>query len=113
MSYDGIRRTRGWLPAQRAGGARPPGRSSTGGDRLKALASNGNHRTERVFLVGVELKSRTSWDVTDSLDELVQLAETAGGEVLGNGVQKLEAPLAATFIGPGKAQEFANRQAAE
>jgi len=53
------------------------------------------------------LKSRTAWEVRDSLDELAELAATAGAEVIGDGTQKLEAPVAATFIGCGKADEFA------
>jgi GTP-binding protein HflX len=75
---------------------------------LKALIETRNTRTERVFLVGVELKSRNGgWETRDSLAELSELATTAGGEVVGDGVQKLEAPNAATFIGKGKADEFA------
>jgi GTP-binding protein HflX len=78
---------------------------------LKALISTRNHRTERVFLVGVELKSRngnsTSWESSDSLGELSELATTAGGIVIGDGVQKMAAPCATTFIGTGKADEFA------
>ena len=75
---------------------------------MKALYSTAqNQRTERVFLVGVELKSRTTFDVRDSLDELAELARTAGGDVVGEGVQKLEKPTAASYIGPGKAEEFA------
>src|SRR5207253_7229771 len=35
------------------------------------------------------------------------LAATAGGLVVGDGIQKLETPHAATFIGKGKADEFA------
>lgn len=60
-----------------------------------------------MFLVGLELKSRTSWEVKDSMDELAELTASAGGEVIGNGTQRLECPVAATFIGPGKADEFA------
>ena len=37
---------------------------------MKALVSTATKKTERVFLVGVELKSRPAWDVRDSLDEL-------------------------------------------
>jgi GTP-binding protein HflX len=74
---------------------------------LKALISTATKRTERVFLVGVELKSRTALDTRDSLDELSELAATAGGEVVGDGTQKLDAPVAGTFIGSGKAGEFA------
>jgi hypothetical protein len=64
-------------------------------------------RTERVFLIGLELKSGSSWQTRDSLDELAELAATAGGSVVGEGTQKLEAPVAGTFIGSGKAAEFA------
>jgi GTPase len=74
---------------------------------LKSLIDTATRKTERVFLVGVELKDRTRFDVQDSLAELDELAKTAGGEVVGNGVQKLEKPTAATFIGPGKAEQFA------
>lgn len=54
----------------------------------------------------MELKARTAFEVRDSLDELTQLATTAGAEVIGDGVQKLDAPMAATYIGSGKASEF-------
>jgi GTP-binding protein HflX len=74
---------------------------------LKALIETRNRRTERVFLVGVELKTRQSRDVDDSLTELAELATTAGGEVVGDGIQKLATPCAATYIGKGKAEEFA------
>ncbi|EEF58142.1 GTP-binding proten HflX [Pedosphaera parvula Ellin514] len=60
-----------------------------------------------MFLVGVELKSRNAWEIRESLDELTELAATAGADVIGDGTQKMEAPMAATFIGSGKAQEFA------
>lgn len=74
---------------------------------MKALVTNGNRRSERVFLVGVEWKSKSVWETQDSLDELGELVATAGGVVTGNGTQKLEAPVAATYIGSGKASEFA------
>lgn len=60
-----------------------------------------------MFLVGVDLKSRNSWDTRDSLEELSELATTAGAEVVGDGLQKMASPCAATFIGKGKADEFA------
>ena len=46
------------------------------------------------------MKSRTAWEVRDSLDELAELAVTAGAEVVGNGTQKLEAPAAGTRTQP-------------
>lgn len=74
---------------------------------VKALLSNTNDRVERVFLVGIELKRDEARVTRESLDELAELARTAGGEVAGDGVQRLDAPHPATFIGRGKAGDFA------
>lgn len=73
---------------------------------MKALIST-HSRTERAFLIGLELKSADSWATRESLDELAELAATAGAVIVGDGVQKLDAPVAGTFIGSGKAEEFA------
>jgi GTP-binding protein HflX len=73
---------------------------------LKALISL-NKRTERVFLIGLELKAGESWKLAESMEELAELAATAGGIVTSTGTQKLDAPVAGTFIGSGKAREFA------
>ncbi len=74
---------------------------------MKALIQTADRKTERAFLVGAELRNRTSWDVVDSLDELTELATTAGAAVVGRGMQKLEAPHPGTYIGAGKAEELA------
>lgn len=57
--------------------------------------------------MGVELKSAGPRAIRESLDELGELTETAGGEVIGEGTQKIETRNAATYIGKGKADEFA------
>jgi GTP-binding protein HflX len=74
---------------------------------LKSLIQTRDTRSVRVYLVGVELKTRTAADVRESLAELTELAETAGTQIIGEGTQKMAVPVAATYIGPGKAQEFA------
>lgn len=74
---------------------------------MKALLDTADRKTQRAFLVGVELKSRSAWDVRDALDELAELATTVGAKVVGDGVQRLESPNPATYIGGGKAEEFA------
>ena len=76
-------------------------------ETLKSLIQTRDTRSVRVFLIGVELKSRTATDVRESLAELTELAETAGTQIAGEGVQKMAVPFAATYIGPGKAEEFA------
>ena len=76
---------------------------------MKSLIQTRDTRSLRVFLIGVELKDRTHADVRESLAELEELATTAGTQIVGEGVQKLAVPVAATYIGPGKAQEFAEQ----
>ncbi|MSQ61421.1 MAG: GTPase HflX [Dehalococcoidia bacterium] len=61
---------------------------------------------ERAYLVGVSLHDGRSWDIADSLDELAQLAATAGAQVVGRTSQRRERPDSATFIGKGKLQEI-------
>ncbi len=74
---------------------------------MKALIDTANRKTERVLLVGVELKSGSAAETAESLDELAELAQTAGGFVTGRATQKLDSPFAGTFIGSGKAVELA------
>jgi len=63
--------------------------------------------------VGLEWKSRTAsahWGPAaseESLDELAELARSAGAQVAGRALQSRDAPEAATLIGPGKAAELA------
>jgi len=74
---------------------------------LKALIETRNTRSERVFLVGVELKASDATEVRESLAELGELAATAGAEIIGEGTQKVDSPSPATYIGKGKADEYA------
>jgi GTP-binding protein HflX len=78
-----------------------------GDETLKSLIQTRDTRSVRVFLIGVELKDRTAADVRESLAELEELALTAGTQIIGEGLQKLATPAAATYIGAGKAHEFA------
>jgi GTP-binding protein HflX len=64
--------------------------------------------TEQALLAGVQLKSQQGgWDVEDSLQELAQLARTAGLEVAGLTWQRLDQYHPATLVGSGKAEELA------
>lgn len=47
-----------------------------------------------------------SWKLTETLEELSRLVDTDGAEVVGYTTQHLRAPVAATYIGQGKAQEI-------
>ena len=57
--------------------------------------------------MGVERQNHDRAALSDSLAELGELTTTAGGDVVDTGIQKMESLSPATFIGKGKAEEFA------
>jgi GTPase len=63
---------------------------------------------ERIVLVGLITPGQNERTVNEYLDELEFLADTAGGEVWERFSQRLDHPLAATFVGSGKLQEIAD-----
>jgi len=63
-------------------------------------------RPRRAFLVGLILPGQPGYVVEEHLDELAQLADTAGAQVVGRAVQARKSPDAATFVGKGKAEEI-------
>ncbi len=63
--------------------------------------------TEYVILVAVDTgDDRSTIDAKSSLDELEELAETAGAVVVGRMIQKLPSFNASTYIGSGKIEEL-------
>lgn len=62
---------------------------------------------ERVILVGVSTKNDASqYVIEESLDELEELVQTAGAEVVGRITQNLERIHTATYVGKGKLEEI-------
>ncbi|MFC1925204.1 GTPase HflX [Chloroflexota bacterium] len=62
--------------------------------------------SEKAVLVGVEIKGkRSKWEIESSLTELAYLAFTAGVEVVGNLIQRLERRTS-SYLGKGKIQEL-------
>ena len=70
---------------------------------LDGLLSNA---PERAILVGVDLPG-TDWPVEESLEELAQLAATAGTSCADRVIQRLARPHPGTLLGSGKIQEIA------
>ena len=62
---------------------------------------------ERAILVGLIMDGQDSWQVEDDLDELAQLAKTAGATVCGRLTQARLQPDPRVFLGSGKVQELA------
>jgi GTP-binding protein HflX len=62
---------------------------------------------ERIILVGVAFPGSTLEAVDEAMDELAQLVDSAGADVVARVVQRRDAPDPATFVGRGKAEEIA------
>ncbi len=62
---------------------------------------------EKIILVGVVFPGLTDELVEENLDELAQLVDSAGADVVGRVLQRRQTPDPATFIGRGKAEEIA------
>lgn len=61
---------------------------------------------ERVILVGLITRDQDADRVTEYLDELEFLAETAGANTVRRFTQKLDRPDIRTFVGKGKMEEI-------
>src|SRR5215472_17107215 len=85
------------------------GRAVNGSDGLD------RQRHERALLLAVD-SGTAPWTVGESLDELEELARTAGADVVGRLWQRLEHPDPRTYMGRGKlgsARALADEQAAD
>ncbi|GAB5518972.1 MAG: GTPase HflX [Rhodothermales bacterium] len=65
-------------------------------------------KKESAILVGVAIPGLTRWDIEDSLDELEQLADTAGAVATDRVFQNLPSVNPSTYIGKGKVEELKN-----
>jgi GTPase len=61
---------------------------------------------ERALLIGLEKQGVSKWDLRDSMEELRELASSAGAEVVDTVTQKLHRPTAPYYIGKGKAESI-------
>ena len=71
------------------------------------MIENQDQTEERVLLIGVLLPGDEEWRVRDTLDELAQLAESAGAVVLERILVRQVKLKAGHLIGTGKAEELA------
>lgn len=79
---------------------------------MKSNLSRQNPPAERAVLVGLDFArgpaaSRDQPTASESLEELKDLARSAGAEVVHSTIQHLNTPNAATLIGAGKVEELA------
>jgi len=65
--------------------------------------------TDRAYLVAADTRGALL-PAEESIEELAELARTAGAEVAGKTTQKLDHPVAATYIGSGKLEEVAQER---
>src|SRR3989475_7544424 len=70
------------------------------------IESRSKKTQERPLLIGLEKQGVSKWELQDSLEELAELANSAGAEVVDTVTQKLQKPTAPYYIGKGKAESI-------
>jgi GTP-binding protein HflX len=83
---------------------------ATNGQQEQPMSGLLARAPERAILVGVTMafvSQDSDWPVEESLDELAQLATTAGIECADRVIQRLQKPHPGTLLGSGKVQEIA------
>ena len=80
--------------------------NSVGGRKQGMIETGPRKSRERALLIGLEKQGVSKWDLHDSLDELRELANSAGAEVVDTVTQKLQKPTAPYYIGRGKAESI-------
>jgi len=68
------------------------------------IETKAKKQPERALLIGLEQNGVSKWDLHDSMEELRELANSAGAEVVDTVTQKLPKPTAPFYIGKGKAE---------
>lgn len=69
------------------------------------METNIENKTEQALLISVDT---SDFDAEASIDELAELAKTAGAQVQGMMIQKRDTPVGATFVGAGRLAEIAD-----
>jgi GTP-binding protein HflX len=80
-----------------------PGRTNF---HLRMIETRPQKTQERALLIGLEKDGVSKWDLRDSLEELRELASSAGAKVVDTVTQKLPKPTAPYYIGRGKAESI-------
>ncbi|MEP7128665.1 MAG: GTPase HflX [Chitinophagales bacterium] len=71
-----------------------------------SLIQKAEHQQEKAVLIGLIFQGQKEEQLTEYLDELAFLAETAGAITLKRFTQRLQSPHPRTFIGEGKLEEI-------
>ncbi len=77
------------------------------GRRLTATITDLDVARQKALLVGVDVEGGRLGDMDRSMEELRLLTDTAGSTPVGMAVLKRRSPHAATFVGPGQAEDLA------
>src|SRR5213595_2234964 len=83
---------------------RSPGDRANVASRPRMIVNKPKKQAERALLIGLEQDGVSKWDLRDSMEELRELANSAGAEVIDTVTQKLPKPTAPFYIGKGKAE---------
>ena len=67
---------------------------------------NDNHTQEKAVLAALQLPGHEDWEIEDDLQELAELARTAGARVVAHSVQRRKRPDPACVLGRGKIEDI-------
>ncbi len=76
---------------------------------MQSSTSHSTTALESALLVGIDRGESKAWTPADSLEELAELAKSAGAQTTKTILQKLRSPTPALYIGRGKAQALAQQ----
>ena len=74
--------------------------------RLDEFVFAPDQEAERAYLLGLGMPGVSGQELEEQMEELAELARTAGAEVVGSDVQHLKAPNPLTCYGKGKVEEL-------
>src|SRR5581483_1880557 len=76
------------------------------GSRKRMIETRPMKLQGRALLIGLQKEGVSKWDLQDSLEELRELASSAGANVVDTITHKLPKPNAPYYIGRGKAESI-------
>lgn len=102
-----IRGRSGWrCPGVSSGSTSHSGRDKQETRAIPTQLLDNRTPVERTVLMGAPPRSLDERTVSEHMEELLQLTATAGGNVVGTMIQRLDAPTPSTHIGSGKVEEL-------
>jgi GTPase len=100
----------GWQPGKVRASVLRADRTRATGNQKPSKLHDTTPPQERAYLVAIDRRRGSGWTAEESLDELAQLAETAGAAVAGSAIQHIDRPNPTSYVGKGKLTEIVSER---